>query len=278
MVISSCLRRCADKRGLQVAAMDDPVGRAVTRRGRLPEWHAHDFAAALGVENAQRRGLDHLRPQSLFQPEIDQRARCVRRELNAGAGFLKPLGLFQHDDAKTAARQRQSRGQPADAGACDNDDARRRQDVCSVQGSGDDVTCKAHCAGRAAFGRKRRIVTIKGRAVGAHIVGILAHVAEHVRMIERRRGAHAHEFLGADLDYRNARIVVKMRNDFVRIIAVSLSSHGARTVAPAFRRHHSGRDGAIPRRASADCRLGKPPALVIRCTGAPWRSNAAIYP
>ena len=48
------LRRGADKRGLQVAAMNDPVGRAVTRRGRLPERHAHDFAAALAVENAQR--------------------------------------------------------------------------------------------------------------------------------------------------------------------------------------------------------------------------------
>jgi hypothetical protein len=32
-------------------------------------------------------------------------------------------------------------------------------------------------------------------------------------MIEGRQRADAHEFLGADLDYRNAQVIMKMRDD-----------------------------------------------------------------
>jgi hypothetical protein len=35
-------------------------------------------------------------------------------------------------------------------------------------------------------------------------------------MVERRLGADAHEFPGADLDDRNARVVVKVGNDGIR--------------------------------------------------------------
>ena len=42
---------------------------------------------------------------AILESEIDQRAGCIRRQLNSGAGFLKPISLFQHDNAKTAARQ-----------------------------------------------------------------------------------------------------------------------------------------------------------------------------
>ena len=75
------------------------------------------------VEHAHRLWRDHVRPQPIAKSEIDQRARGIGRELDAGAGLFQPLGLFQHDDAKTVARQRQRGGEPADAGACDNDDA-----------------------------------------------------------------------------------------------------------------------------------------------------------
>jgi len=37
-----------------------------------------------------------------------------------------------------------------------------------------------------------------------------------MRMIERRHGADAHEFLGADIDHSDAQVIVKMRNDRVR--------------------------------------------------------------
>ena len=37
-----------------------------------------------------------------------------------------------------------------------------------------------------------------------------------MRMIVGGRGAHAHEFLGADLDHRHARIVVEMGDNVLR--------------------------------------------------------------
>jgi hypothetical protein len=36
-----------------------------------------------------------------------------------------------------------------------------------------------------------------------------------MRMIERRHGADAHEFLGADLYFGNADIIMEMRNDIL---------------------------------------------------------------
>lgn len=62
-------------------------------------------------------------PQPVAEPEIEQQARGIGRELNAGAGLLEPLGLLQNDDTETASRQRQCRSQTADAGAGNDDDA-----------------------------------------------------------------------------------------------------------------------------------------------------------
>src|ERR1700733_2870747 len=59
-------------------------------------------------------------------------------------------------------------------------------------------------------------VTIKRRAIGADDLVVIAEIEEHMRMIERRIGAHAHELLRADLDDRNAGIIVKMGNGMVR--------------------------------------------------------------
>jgi hypothetical protein len=39
--------------GLQIAAMDRPVGCAVTRRCKRAERHAQDFASVLAVEHAE---------------------------------------------------------------------------------------------------------------------------------------------------------------------------------------------------------------------------------
>ena len=63
--------------------------------------------------------------------------------------------------------------------------------------------------------RQRRVVAVERRAIGADVFAVLAHVAEHVRVIERRLGTDAHEFLGADVDDRNAEVVVEVRNDRV---------------------------------------------------------------
>ena len=68
-----------------------------------------------------------MRPQPIAEAELDQDAGGIGRELDAGAGLFKPLGLLQHDRAKAVARERQRRGEAADAGASDDDGAGRGQ-------------------------------------------------------------------------------------------------------------------------------------------------------
>src|SRR5215470_10894283 len=58
-----------------------------------------------------------------------------------------------------------------------------------------------------------RVVTIERRAIRADDLVRFAHVEKDVRVIKRRCCADALELLGADLDNRHARRVVKMRND-----------------------------------------------------------------
>ena len=60
-----------------------------------------------------------------------------------------------------------------------------------------------------------RVVAVEGRAIFADDFVVVAHVAEYVRMVERRPGADAHELLRTDLDYRDAWFVVKMRYGMV---------------------------------------------------------------
>jgi hypothetical protein len=47
--------------------------------------------------------------------------------LDAGSGLFEALSLLKDDDTKVVARKCQSRSEPADAGASNNDGARRRQ-------------------------------------------------------------------------------------------------------------------------------------------------------
>src|SRR5450631_3908563 len=57
--------------------------------------------------------------------------------------------------------------------------------------------------------------TIQRRAIGADDLVVVAKVEEDMRVVERRIGAHTHEFLRADLNDRNAGIVVKVWNDMI---------------------------------------------------------------
>jgi len=59
---------------------------------------------------------------------------------------------------------------------------------------------------------QRGVVAIKGRAVGADDLVVLAEVKKDVRMVEGRGRAHAHEFPHADLDERVARVVLEVGN------------------------------------------------------------------
>ena len=65
--------------------------------------------------------------QLLAEPERDQDARRIGRELNAGAGFFQALRLIEHGDAETTLGDRQGGRQPADPRAGNDDGARGRQ-------------------------------------------------------------------------------------------------------------------------------------------------------
>jgi len=62
---------------------------------------------------------------------------------------------------------------------------------------------------RAEIGRE----AVQCRAVRADDLVVVAEVQKHMRMVKRRIGADAHEFLRADLDDRHAGIILEMWND-----------------------------------------------------------------
>src|SRR5712692_6567083 len=74
-------------------------------------------------------------------------------------------------------------------------------------------------------GREVGGVAVQGRAIGADDLVVVAQIEENMGVIERRIGAHAHEFLRADLDDGDADIVVKMGNDMVGH-SIHLGSNG----------------------------------------------------
>src|SRR6186997_3333530 len=64
---------------------------------------------------------------------------------------------------------------------------------------------------RAGFaGAERGVEAEQRRAVRTDLFAVAAHVQEHMRMIEGRAGADAHEFLDANIDRRMTGIVLEM--------------------------------------------------------------------
>src|SRR5205085_7704611 len=57
--------------------------------------------------------------------------------------------------------------------------------------------------------------TVQRRAIGANDLVVVAEIEKNMRMIERRVGAHAHEFLRTDLDDRNSGIVMEVRDNII---------------------------------------------------------------
>jgi len=119
-----------DQDGLQVAAMDDPVGRAVALLRNRAERRARKHPRRPRVHDPQLLGSDHMPPQLLAEAERNQNARCVGRQLNAGADFLKALRLVEYGDVESVPRNRQGRSQPPDPRAGDDDGARGRHGSC----------------------------------------------------------------------------------------------------------------------------------------------------
>src|SRR4029078_1013011 len=104
-----------------------------------------------------------------------------------------------------------------------------------------------------------RGVAIERRAIRADDFLVLAHVEKNMRMIVRWRCPDTHELTGADVDYRNPRIVVKVGADMLR----HGNSSSCRGFAAKFRRHHSGEVGrCLAPSQICGCRRRK--ALVVR--------------
>ena len=140
----------------------------------------------LAVLIATAAGRDMRPQQPLAEPERDQDARGVGRELDAGAGLLQPLGLFEHGDAE-AARASASAAVSPPIPAPATMTVREGATACAPGRSGR--------LGQRAVRRprrvriERRIVAVERRAIGADDLVVVAHVEEDVRMIERRLGA-----------------------------------------------------------------------------------------
>jgi hypothetical protein len=113
-----------EQRRLQVAAVDHPIGGAAALRGAGGERRARQHARSPRAHHPQLLRRDRAALKSLAQPERDQHARGIGRELNAGADLREVLRLLEHRDRKSALRDRQRRGQSADARAGDEHGAR----------------------------------------------------------------------------------------------------------------------------------------------------------
>src|SRR5204863_1699208 len=78
------------------------------------------------------------------------------------------------------------------------------------------------------MGIKARVVAKQRRAIGTDDLGGVAHVEKHVRVVEGRQFAHAHELLGADFDHRHARSVMEVGNDVLRHGSLCLTGAACR--------------------------------------------------
>ena len=105
------------QRRLQRGAVNHPVGSIGISRQR----QAGNFDAARAAHHPHRVRHDRGCRKRRMQAEADENARCVGRELQAGACFLKHGRLFENDDAAAGRGQRQRGGQPSDPGTGDDD-------------------------------------------------------------------------------------------------------------------------------------------------------------
>ena len=112
------------QRILQIGAVHHPIGRAGLQRGGFAKGQAGDLAAGPRADDVDGLGRHRARRKPRPQPEVDQDAAGVRRQLQAGPGFLQPLGLLQDDDAKALCGERKRCRQSPDPGTSNDDGAR----------------------------------------------------------------------------------------------------------------------------------------------------------
>ena len=111
------------QRALQIGAMHHPIRRAGAKRGGFAKRHANDLTAASRAHQADGIGRDRAMRKPRLQPELDQHATGIGRQLQAGAGFLEAFGFFENDDAKTSCRKGERGRQSSDPGTSDEDGA-----------------------------------------------------------------------------------------------------------------------------------------------------------
>jgi hypothetical protein len=114
-------RHDAGERGMQVAAMQRQIGRAVALLDRTAQRVVVGHLAAAGVTVERGGG----RIAHVAQPGLDAEPAMhlhgVRALLDAGADAREGLGLLVDDRVDAGLLQRCRNGKPADAGADDRD-------------------------------------------------------------------------------------------------------------------------------------------------------------
>nr|WP_245294071.1 hypothetical protein [Methylobrevis pamukkalensis] len=103
----------------EIAAVQVPVGRAMAGEDRAAQRNARDLPARAGVHHPDRLQMRGLLRKRVTKAEVDQDARGVGRDLDAGADRGQARRLFDDfaGDAEPGERQRER--QPGDAGADD---------------------------------------------------------------------------------------------------------------------------------------------------------------
>ena len=114
-------------------------------------------------------------------------------------------------------RKRDRRGESANAAANDEHAAlrpglRHRLRAQASGAPGGAVATKTQLGGSLSVCVEGRIVVEQGRAIRADELGLIAHIEIDMGMVERRRRAHALEFLDADPDTVDALVVHEMRH------------------------------------------------------------------
>ena len=104
------------QRSQQVGAMQMPVRPAVPRLCRLAQRHPGHQPTAVMVAQFDRRRRARLGRHRIAQAKGLEHRDGVRPELDAGSDLAQTLGLLEYPDPSAPPRQRQSRGEAADAG------------------------------------------------------------------------------------------------------------------------------------------------------------------
>lgn len=196
---------------LQAGAMQDAIRRPPALAGACAGRHAgkRPQRAAVGKRDRFRFIPDAF--ESGQQPEFDEDARCIRRKLKPGTGFLQCIGLLEDIRPEPLPCKAERSRQPGDAGTDDRNRISLLHGYRAVACAGSGGFSREKAARRDCFRRLQgRIVAVEGRAIGTDFLVLVAHVDEDVRVVERDGSARAHEFLDADLDDPVPAVVLKM--------------------------------------------------------------------